>query len=173
MPPTDADLDDDTPLPPDPTRVVARLHPSTPRRVLAAVILGSLGALLIWIAMAHPPQGLIWRVFLLGFGAFMLWATVRMWQSTALALELTGEELRDSNGTRLALLSDVQSVSRGVFAFKPSNGFLLKLATPGLSVWAPGLWWRLGRSIGVGGVTDRNEARFMAEMMEDLLNRRD
>lgn len=172
MPPTDIDLDDDTPLPPDPARVVARLYPSAARRVFAALVLGGLGGILIWIAMAHPPQGLGWRLFLLGFGAFALWATMRMWQATALGLELTGEVLRDSEGRVLARLSDMRAVSRGVFAFKPSNGFLVTLHTPGPFAWAPGLWWRLGRRIGVGGVTGRNEARFMAEMLEDMLARR-
>jgi hypothetical protein len=122
--------------------------------------------------MAHPPQALVGRLFLLVFGAAMLWATVRMWQATALGLELTGEELRDSAGQRLVHLSQVTAVSRGVFAFKPSNGFLLTLETPGPAAWAPGLWWRLGSRIGVGGVTGRHEARFMAEMLEDLLTKR-
>lgn len=170
MPPPDDD--DDTPLPPDPARVVARLYPSVPRRILAALMLGGLGGLLVWIAMAHPPQAFGWRLFLLGFGAATLWATVRMWQATALGLELTGEELRDSAGQRLAHLSQVRAVSRGVFAFKPSNGFLLTLDAPGPAAWAPGLWWRLGRRIGVGGVTSRNEGRFMAEVLEEMLARR-
>lgn len=173
MPPTPDDPDDDADAAPgDPARVVARLYPSVPRRAFAAMVLGALGGILVWIALAHPPEGLGWRLFLLGFGGLTLWGTLRMWQATALGLELTGEELRDSAGRRLARLDEIRSVSRGVFAFKPSNGFLITLHAPGPVAWAPGLWWRLGRRLGVGGVTGRDEARFMAEMLDSLLTRR-
>lgn len=166
------DDDDFSPLPPDPGRVVARLYPSAARRVLAAGVLGVLGVILVWVAMAHPPQGLGWRLFLLVLGAFILWGMVRMWQATALGLELTGEELRDTEGRVIARLDEMQAVSRGVFAFKPSNGFLVTTRQNGPAAWAPGLWWRMGRRIGVGGVTGRAEARFMADVLDELLSRR-
>ena len=34
------------------------------------------------------------------------------------------------------------------------------------AAWTPGIWWRLGRRIGVGGLTGEDAA--MAELLEEL-----
>jgi hypothetical protein len=96
----------------------------------------------------------------------------RMWRATAHRLELTPEGLRSSDGRVLAPMADVVAVDRGVFAFKPSNGFTVKLSRKGSFAWEPGLWWRIGRRVGVGGVTHRTPAKIMAEMMEMRIARR-
>lgn len=152
-------------------RVIARLEPSGPRRAVGAAILAVLGSTLVWLALAHPPQVLALRMFLLGLGALLLWGTVRLWQATAQGLTLTAEALRCDDGTLVARIAEVREVGRGALAFKPSNGFLLLTDRPGPAVWAPGLWWRIGRRVGVGGVTDRAEARFMAETIAQLVAR--
>lgn len=150
-------------------RVIARLYPSAPRRAVGAGILAVLGMTLVWLALAHPPQALPLRLFLLGLGAFLLWGSVRLWQATAQGLALTAEALCADDGTLVARVADIRLVSRGALAFKPSNGFLLVTDHPGPAVWHPGLWWRIGRRIGVGGVTGRDEARFMAETIAQLI----
>ena len=158
----------------DDGRVLMRLNPSPPRRWLGTGMLLVLGGLLVWVAFCHPPQALIWQLFLIVIGAGALWAAVRLWQSTAQGLELTTQELREiGSGRVLAPVADILSVDRGPFAFKPTAGFALRLRNPGPRAWAPGLWWRIGGRIGVGGVTHRHEARMMAEILDDRLKRRD
>ncbi|MFN3972167.1 MAG: hypothetical protein ACK4GO_13210 [Gemmobacter sp.] len=157
----------------DARRVIARLYPSAPRRAFGAGVLVALGALLLWVAFVVPPQDFGWRVFLLAAGALAIWGALRLWQATAQGLELTATELREDGGRVLARLSEVREVARGALAFKPSNGFLLVLDRPGPGVWAPGLWWRVGRRVGVGGVTSGQEARFMAETIATLIAPRD
>ncbi len=158
----------------DATRVLVRLHPSAPRRVVGTGMLGALGGLLVWVAVRHPPAEMIWQLFLIGFGALTLWLAVRLWQSTAQGLELTAQELRETDSGRvLARVADMVSVDRGPFAVKPTAGFALHLRTPGPRAWRPGLWWRVGRRVGVGGVTHRHEARLMAEILHERLKARD
>lgn len=158
----------------DDGRVLMRLNPSAPRRVLGTGMLLALGGILVWVAFRHPPEAFGWQLFLLGFGAAVVWTAVRLWQSTTHGLELTTSELREMGGGRvLAPVSDILSVDRGPFAFKPTAGFAIRLRTPGPRAWAPGLWWRIGGRIGVGGVTHRHEARMMAEILDDRLKRRD
>ncbi|MFN3822576.1 MAG: hypothetical protein ACK4RN_01235 [Pseudorhodobacter sp.] len=149
--------------------ILARLWPSGPRRVIGAVILLSLGVFVLYLALWEPPSSISLRLFLLVFGAIVIFGCLRLWQSTEAGLELTARELREAGGRRLALVSEMQSASRGPFAFKPSNGFMVVLDRSGPAAWAPGLWWRVGRRIGVGGVTSSNEARFMAEAINDLI----
>lgn len=153
--------------------VLAELRPSPPRRLVGIVLLAVLGGALVYLALAYPADVFGWTVFLLVFGACCLWLAVRMWQCTGQGLRLTRLALSDSDGVVLARVDQIRAVNRGVFAFKPAGGFTLQLAESAPRGWAPGLWWRLGRSVGVGGVTHRHEARYMAEVLDQMIRERD
>lgn len=149
---------------PDQDGVYARVQASAPRRVVAVTILVLLGALVIYAALAQPPA-LQWLVFMLLFGGGVLWVAEKLRRATAVVIELTGDELRDSSGRVLAKISNVQQVERGAFAMKPSQGFTLVLRQKMPRAWAPGMWWRFGKRLGVGGVTSSGQAKFMAEQI--------
>ncbi len=151
--------------------ILARVEASTPRRWIGVGMLGVVGVLVIYVALAQPPA-LVWQAFLLIVGSASLWLAYRMWIATDDAIELTGTELRTQSGQVIATLEQIESVDRGVFAFKPSNGFLVVTRTAGQNSWAPGLWWRLGKRIGVGGMTSAAEAKFMSEALMTLLAKR-
>jgi hypothetical protein len=152
--------------------VLARLHASPVRRAVGLSMLVAIGAFLVWVAFARPPEAPVWRLFLLLAGAGALWLAERMRRATRRRLELTREVLRDSSGRVLARVDEIRSIERGAFAFKPSGGFLLKLSRAPGAAWQPGLWWRLGRRVGVGGVTVGNEAKYMAEVIAAMLAER-
>lgn len=153
--------------------VLATLSPSPARRLFGLGLLLSLGAILIWVALAHPPADAGWRMFLLVLGGLVLALTEAMRRATRRRIELTAEGLRDSGGRLLAAMEDIAEVDRGLFAVKPTAGFLVRLRRPAPAAWAPGLWWRVGRSLGIGGVTGRAEARAMAEILQARLAERD
>ena len=150
--------------------VIARLRPPLIRRYIAVAIVFVLGAIVLNLAFNRTPEAFGWQIFLIVLGAGSIWLGEAMRRATGLSLELTDEELRDSQGRVLCRLDDIASVERGAFAFKPSNGFLINLKTPGPRGWAPGLWWRIGRRIGVGGVTSASESKFMADVIAVKLN---
>jgi len=156
----------------DDDMVIASLHPSAPRRVFAVGVLGALAFVVIYMALRHPADAFGWTLFLLVFGLGALWLGWRLWQATALGLVLTRTALRSTNGEVVALLADIRHVNRGTFAIKPAGGFTLVTGARGPQAWHPGLWWRLGRSVGVGGVTHRHAARFMAEQIAALVEAR-
>jgi len=63
----------------------------------------------------------------------------------------------------LTTLDNIEKVERGIFAMKPSNGFAVKLhQAPGFA-FCPGLYWQMGRTLGIGGVTPRGAAKAMAD----------
>jgi hypothetical protein len=128
--------------------------------------------LLMYVAVTQAPA-LEWRLFLLALGAVTLWLTERMRRATASRIELTQTELRDTDGTRLALIEEIDGMDRGLFAFKPSNGFLLHTKDKSHNIWRPGMWWRVGRRIGVGGMTPAHECKQMAEIIAAILARRE
>jgi hypothetical protein len=153
--------------------IIIALRPAPARRAIGAAIVAALGALLIWLALVAPPASALWLVFLIGLGALALWGAWRMWLATGSAVELTEGGLRDSDGTLIAAFDEIEAIDRGMFAFKPSNGFLLRLGRPGPRAWRPGLWWRAGRRVGVGGLTPRGAGRAMADAIQIRLAARD
>lgn len=153
-------------------QVLAAVGASTPRRVFAVALVVACGGAVIYVTLLAPPAA-VWQVLLIGMGALALWVAARMWQATAARIELTATELRGSDGIRIALLSEIQTLDRGFLSAKPSNGFLIRLRSPATAAWRPGLWWRMGRRVGVGGVTPGAEARIMADMLARMLADRD
>ena len=151
--------------------VLARVHASTGRRFLGIGSLWFLALLLIYVAFFKPPA-LGWQVFLVLLGGGALWLAERMRKATSLSLELTATTLRDSSGDVLAYTDQIESMDRGMFAFKPSNGFLLKTNEKAPNAWRPGLWWRTGRRIGVGGMTPGSQTKTMAEILSAIIAQR-
>lgn len=148
--------------------VLATVQASTGRRWIGVAMLVAVGFLVLYVAMVAPPEPK-WQVFLLAVGAGALWLAYRVWQATADRIELTRTQLRTGSGETIAEIADIESVERGVFAFKPSNGFLVTTRSRASRAWAPGLWWRIGRRVGVGGMTAAAETKFMSEVLSALL----
>ncbi|SFT49572.1 hypothetical protein [Sedimentitalea nanhaiensis] len=152
--------------------VRAVIEASAVRRWIGVGMLAAIAFLMVYGAFSSPPNPL-WQTVLIGLAAVVLWIALRLWQATAFRIELTDDGLRDSSGAEIARLSDIKSVQRGSFAFKPTNGFLLRTRTTGARAWRPGLWWRFGSRIGIGGVTPAHQAKYMAEALATRLAERD
>lgn len=154
----------DAPLP-----ALAELRPSPPRRYFGVAVLATLGLTLLYTGLRHPAEKFGLTLFLVGFGLLVVWLALRLWQSTEAGLVLTAKDLRDNSGRVLTTVEQIVAIDRGVFAFKPAGGFTIVTKDKGPGAWAPGLWWRAGRRIGVGGVTHRHEGRYMAELIVEIL----
>ncbi|GHF68253.1 hypothetical protein [Seohaeicola zhoushanensis] len=148
--------------------ILAVIEASVIRRWIGLAMLAGLGGVTIYVALAKPPEP-VWQVFLIGIGLLSLWAAARMYAATQLRIELTREVLRDSAGMVLARVEDIRSIERGAMAFKPSNGFLVTTNTPAGRAWRPGLWWRVGRRVGVGGVVPGHQAKLVSDILSALL----
>ncbi len=155
----------------DDTEVLLEISPSPMRRWMALFCLIGLAVLLVTLAIGDVPD--LWRLFFVLLGAGVLWAGNRLRISTTDGLVLTRDKLSTKSGRLLAQIDNVETVERGVFAFKPSNGFLIRLKTSDGNGWSPGLWWKTGRKIGVGGTLSGGQSRSLADMMSMLLVERD
>lgn len=148
--------------------VLATVSASAARRWMGVVTLGIVGGLLIYAALSSAPS-FAWRAFLVASGCLALWSAVQMRRVTEHAIELTATELRDSSGKCIVMIANIDTLDRGFFAFKPSNGFLIRSRTPGSRVWRPGMWWRFGRRIGIGGVMPAPQTKMMSETLALLI----
>ncbi len=152
--------------------VITGIVPSAPRRAFGSGVLYALGGLLIYIALTQSPSA-AYALLLIGLGGLSIYGGWKMWQVTGHLIELTEEELRLSDGTLICRTEDIAKVDRSFFAFKPSNGFLVttKVAYP--FRYVPGLWWCIGKRIGVGGVTSGAECKIMADTLAAMVATRD
>ncbi|GFE63489.1 hypothetical protein [Litoreibacter roseus] len=153
--------------------IITGMTPSAARRVFGTGVLLCLGGLLLYLSAAQPPAELHYLALLLVVAAAILGTGYKMWISTAHRIELTETELRLSDGTIICRIEDIKNVDRGFFAFKPSNGFLLTLNKSYPRSWAPGLWWRVGRRVGVGGITPGAQGKIMADSLAAMVAQRD
>ncbi|SHJ15218.1 hypothetical protein [Wenxinia saemankumensis] len=154
--------------PDDPFDTRRDLAAAGPRRVAAVAALALLGLVLVWLGLgAAPVEGReshpLGRVALLALGVLALVGAEAVRRATARALILDRTGLHDDRGRMLARWEEIARVDRGAFAFKPSNGFVLHLTGRAPRGWAPGLWWRIGRRVGIGGVLNARASRVMAE----------
>jgi hypothetical protein len=149
------------------------LRPSPARRGFGLAVQTSLGVLLLWLAVAHPPEGWGWWAFLVALGGLTLATAWRGWRGGTLGLVLEEDGLRQEDGEWIAPLDNVAAVDRALFSFKPSNGFLIRLKEPMDRRWMPGMWWRIGRRVGIGGVTGGAETKVMADILTSMIARRD
>ncbi len=149
------------------------LRPSPARRIVGLAFQLALGALLLWIAVANPPEQLGWLLFVIGFGIAALVLAQKGWRGSAQGIVLDAGGLKQEDGTVIAPIGNIASVDRALFSFKPSNGFLIRLREAPGGAWVPGMWWRLGRRVGIGGVTGGSETRMMADALSAMVAERD
>lgn len=123
-----------------------------------------LGMVLFWIVFAGRPA-MIYQVLFLIMGGLSLYLADRLRRVGQDRIILTDTVLKLQSGPVLTSLDNIDTVERGAFAFKPPNGFLVKLKEPVQPGWAPGLWWKRGKVIGVGGVVPAGQSRAMAELI--------
>ena len=150
-----------------PEEILSVLSASMGRRWMGILTFFALAVVLLWLGVANAPS-FGWRIAFIAFGALSLWGADVMRRSTDDQIVLTREVLRTKSGRILARVDNVEKVERGAFAFKPSQGFLVRLKTPGQAGWAPGMWWSRGTFVGIGGVVSGGQAKAMAEILTAL-----
>lgn len=150
-----------------PGQPIAALRATGARRVVGAVVQAALGVILLWLSVT-VEGGTIMRLFFVLLGGFVLWQTLALYRATGISIVLTEEGLFEDTGNVIARLDNIRKVDRSFFAVKPSNGFSIALVEPGPRAWRPGLWWRIGRRVGVGGTTSGKAARDLADVITVL-----
>lgn len=165
-----------TPPPPpaadDPPPPPATVHPSLPLAAIRrpetmrwTLLIGLFGLAAICGAIAYASIGESFAtvVMMAGAGLALLVLGRALFFTEATKVVFDGARLIDDSGHVLCTLEDIDRVERGFALFKPSSGFVLTLKVPGARGWSPGLWWRYGRRIGVGGATPGRAGRYMAD----------
>lgn len=148
----------------------ARLDPSPLKRWVALIAMGGVGATLLFAAARATGGFGVGSLMMLAAAIFFFWAAHKVYHATSGYILLTDEGLTLDDGTILAAMENIKGVDRGMAAFKPSNGFAVSLHKTQPGGWSPGLWWGMGRTMGFGGATNRDQGRFMAETLQRMID---
>lgn len=98
--------------------------------------------------------------------ALFLMAAYRSYRERHAHLLLADDGLRNHRGELLVGYDEIERVHRGLFALRPAQGLAISLRTPHQAAFVPGLYWRFGRRIGIGGATQPGSTRAFAEHIE-------
>lgn len=131
-----------------------------------------LGVLLVYLSAVHPPETAALQGFLFILGLLALLLGWRGWLGSTQTIIFDANGLHAQDGTVVASMDNIRRVDRGAFAFKPSNGFVLHLKQPMPRNWVPGMWWSVGRRVGIGGVLSAADTKFVADALSVELDRR-
>lgn len=149
--------------------VLARLEPSPFRRGLGISMQVAMAGFLIWLALELPREVMAQRIGMLLFAALLIYGAYLTWRATATGIMLTASGLRDGSGRVLAEMVNIRDVSRGALSMRPSQGFSVLLHDRMSVAWVPGLWWRFGKRVGIGGLTQPALAKHMAETISGMI----
>lgn len=153
--------------------VLQSLSASKLRLVSILALLMIFAVIMVQIAVELPSDRMLAKAGLAVMGAVLVWQAVRVWTSSRHRIELTPSGLRWSKtGAYLAKIEEIKDVNTSIIAFRPATGFLVILHGTAPAATAPGLWWRVGNRLGIGGVTAKYEAKAMAEMLREMTRAR-
>lgn len=149
--------------------IMLQVAPAPVRRTAVSGVMAFLGLWGLWLALSDGGAETGLRLLLAILGVAATLAAVTLLRATDVTLTLDDAGLTDSRGRVLARLDEVVAVERGALSLAPTGGFVLRLATAGPAHWVPGVWWRVGTRVGVGGTTPRLKTREMAQLIEAML----
>lgn len=147
-------------------RELMRLAPAPLRRAAIAGVPFAVG---VWAGWTVFDGGGLAAGPALAVAAVALAAAFRLWRATGSPLTLTDAALTDGRGRVVARITDIRTVERGALSLAPAGGFVLRLSRPAAARWTPGLWWRVGTRVGVGGSTPRLRTREMGLLIEAMI----
>ncbi|MDE0111848.1 MAG: hypothetical protein OXI87_06855 [Albidovulum sp.] len=150
--------------------VLCSLEPSPSRALIGAFMLVLLAGFLFYIGFGDTSTHLASRVAIPALGIASLYSAFRIYSVSQDKILLTRDALRTRDGTLVANVGNIERVETGLLAMKPSNGFLVVLKEPMRRAWYPGLWWRFGKRIGIGGITSKHGGKVMAGAIASLMN---
>ncbi|WP_316015267.1 hypothetical protein [Roseobacter sp. HKCCA0434] len=145
---------------------------SPARRWLGTGVMALLGVMLLSVVILQPPGSPWALVVLIGAGGIALWQARRLARAGLRSLILTEDAIVTDEGDTLTTYEGIDRIERGIFAFKPSNGFVLILDEPRPRTWVPGLYWQSGRRLGVGGTARAQDTKIAADLIETILAKR-
>ena len=69
------------------------------------------------------------------------------------------------DGSVICEIDDIERIDVSPYTFKSANGFIVILKTKSSFKSIPGLYWRLGKRLSIGGLVSKNESKFLSQTL--------
>lgn len=145
--------------------VILKIQPTYSRRLFGMAILSIAAFVMFSFAFVETSQSALLKLILFLMGYAFLWQVVTTILMKNAALILSRDGLFDEQGRLVCALSNIAEIDKGVFSFKPSNGFLIRLHHSNGINWTPGLYWCVGKRIGIGGALNPSQTKELADKL--------
>ena len=145
--------------------IILKIQPNLGRRIFSILVLCICAVVIMNNAFSNTMHSMVLKLTLFGLGVAFLWQAQASFRFANAALILKHDGLYDDQDNLICSLSNIALVDRGWFSLKPSNGFLLRLHEPQSRKWLPGLYWRFGRRLGVGGALSPVQTKEMSDKL--------
>ncbi len=146
----------------------AIITPPQAKRVVATSLLAIGGMGLVYYGTLNY-WGRVEVLFVYVLAMLTLFGCFKFYQNTREELLLYEDRVASSSGELLFEVSNVKSIDNSLLSFKPSNGALIYLKSPMPMKVHYGLWWRVGKKVGIGGCTNRAEVNVMVDIIRQKL----
>ena len=122
----------------DRSKPICTISPSGARRAFGIAMLAALGAMFIWIGFVSVKTNIAAAATFGVLGIASFWCASVVFSATSASILLLRKGLVTSDDIIVAELDNIKAVERGLFALKPSSGFVILLKKPMPLVWKPG-----------------------------------
>ena len=83
---------------------------------------------------------------------------------------LNQEGIFNLDNTIICRIEDIETIDTSPYTFRSANGFIVFLRERSTFKIVPGLYWRLGNRISIGGLVSKAESKFLSTTMLNLMN---
>ncbi len=66
-------------------------------------------------------------------------------------------------------IENIKKIDVSPYTFKSANGFIIFQKTKGSFKIVPGLYWRAGKRISIGGLISKNESKFLSSTLLEII----
>ena len=139
--------------------------PSHRIKILGLVIFGLL--LFLCYTISKIEEDLTLLDFLLIPTIIFLWLCFRKFlkRYSKVGFLINQSGLFNLDGSVICEIGDIERIDVSPYTFKSANGFIVILKTKSSFKSIPGLYWRLGKRISIGGLVSKNESKFLSQTL--------
>lgn len=147
-------------------RTIDRLEVKGARHWTALALVAAL-ALVLLSQVFVPDLPIVARGVVLVLALASAWLCLGLARRGPSSIMVTDLGLVDNFDRVICTFDQIEKIDHGAFALKPSKGFLIRLRASANPGWHPGLWWRYGKRVGIGGMTPAAETKLLAEVLTE------
>ena len=144
--------------------------PNHRMKFLGGAIFFLLVFLLYTLSELNNENTLMTFFLLLGLVLLALWFKRFLKRYSKVGFQINSTGLYDLETNLICKIDDIHKVDVSPYTFKSANGFIVFSKTKSKFRSVPGLYWRLGNRISIGGLISKNESKFLSTTLLALID---